>query len=65
MAAPADRLDGLSALDLLRVTRIAGMAAIRAGVLTTRQEKAIDRIVDKAAARKATKRTEATKKGNR
>jgi hypothetical protein len=46
--AAADRLDGLGPLDLLRVTRIAGMAAIRKGELTTRQKAAIDRIVDKA-----------------
>jgi hypothetical protein len=45
---PAGRLDGLGPLDLARVLRIAGMAAIRRGELTTRQEKAIDRIVDKA-----------------
>lgn len=48
----ADRLDGLGPLDLARVLRIAGMAAIRKGTLTTRQEKAIDRIVDKANQRK-------------
>lgn len=54
----ADRLDGLGPLDLLRITRIAGMAAIRKGELTTRQEKAIDRIVDKARER----REQATKK---
>lgn len=56
MATPADRLDGLSALDLARVLRIAGMAAIRNGDLTTRQERAIDRIVDKARERKAAKK---------
>lgn len=55
---PADRLDGLGPLDLARVLRIAGMAAIRKGSLTTRQEKAIDRIVDKANER----REQATKK---
>jgi hypothetical protein len=43
-----DRLDGLGPLDLARVFRIAGVAAIRGGELTTRQEKAIDRIVAKA-----------------
>jgi hypothetical protein len=53
---PADRLDGLGPLDLLRVTRIAGMAAIRKGDLTTRQMRAIDRIVDKANERKAAKK---------
>lgn len=53
---PADRLDGLGPLDLIRVTRIAGMAAIRKGELTTRQMKAIDRIVDKARERKAAKK---------
>jgi hypothetical protein len=51
MAAP-DRLDGLGPLDLARVIRIAGMAAIRKGELTTRQKTAIDRIVDKANERK-------------
>jgi hypothetical protein len=49
---PADRLDGLGPLDLARVIRIAGMAAIRKGELTTRQMRAIDRIVDKANERK-------------
>jgi hypothetical protein len=39
-----DQLDGLNALDLARVYRIAGMAAIRQGTLTTRQKNAIDRI---------------------
>jgi hypothetical protein len=45
---PGDRLDGLGPIDLARVLGIAGMAAIRRGELTTRQEKAIDRIVEKA-----------------
>jgi hypothetical protein len=46
--AAGDRLDGLGPIDLARVLRIAGMAAIRRGELTTRQEKTIDRIVEKA-----------------
>jgi hypothetical protein len=53
--AASDRLDGLNPLELARVLRIAGMAAIRKGELTTRQEKAIDRIVDKAKARQVEK----------
>lgn len=57
MATPGDRLDGLGPLELARVFRIAGMAAIRKGELTTRQEQAIDRIVDKARERREKKET--------
>jgi hypothetical protein len=49
---PADRLDGLGPLELARVIRIAGMAAVRKGELTTRQKNAIDRIVEKARTRR-------------
>ncbi|MFJ1581765.1 hypothetical protein ACIOC1_00310 [Streptomyces sp. NPDC088197] len=52
---PVDRLSGLSPLDLARVLRIAGMAAIRKDVLTTRQEKAIDRIAERARQRREQK----------
>jgi hypothetical protein len=47
-----DQLDGLNAFDLARVYRIAGMAAIRSGQLTTRQKNAIDRIVNNAKGRR-------------
>jgi hypothetical protein len=47
-----DQLDGLNAFDLARVYRIAGMAAIRSGQLTTRQKNAIDRIAANAKARR-------------
>jgi hypothetical protein len=47
-----DQLDGLNAFDLARVYRIAGMAAIRQGTLTTRQKNAIDRIVANAKRRR-------------
>lgn len=57
MATPGDLLDGLSPLDLLHIARIAGVAAIRKGELTTRQERAIDRIVDKARERREKKET--------
>jgi hypothetical protein len=48
----SNQLDGLNALDLARVYRIAGMAAIRQGTLTTRQTAAIDRIVANARKRR-------------
>jgi hypothetical protein len=48
----ADQLDGLNAFDIARVYRIAGMAAIRNGELTTRQKNAIDRIVANAKRRR-------------
>jgi hypothetical protein len=50
-----DRLDGLSPFDLARIARIAGTAAFRKGVLTTRQQHAIDRIIDAARTRAASK----------
>lgn len=53
--AAADKLDGLSPLDLVRVYRIAGMAAIRKGELTTRQKNAIDRIAENANKRREQK----------
>ncbi|MFF7158105.1 hypothetical protein [Streptomyces sp. NPDC008139] len=53
--AAVDRLAGLSPLDLVRVARIAGMAAIRNDTLTTRQEKAIDRIAERARQRREQK----------
>jgi hypothetical protein len=41
----------LTAREAAAITRITGMAALRRGQLTTRQMKAIDRIIDGARAR--------------
>lgn len=45
--------DNLNARELARILRIAGMAALRKGVLTTRQQNATDRIIDAANKRAA------------
>lgn len=53
--ATTDQLDGLNPLELAACLAIAGVAAIRQGQLTTRQENRIDRIVAKAKKRQATR----------
>lgn len=47
--------DNLSAADLARIARITATAVMRKGVLTTRQQTAIDRIVKAANERAAAK----------
>jgi hypothetical protein len=48
--------DNLNALELARIARIAGTAAFRGGVLTTRQQNRIDAIINAANKREAAKR---------
>lgn len=48
--------DNLNAVELARIARIAGTAAFRGGVLTTRQQKRIDAIINAANKREDTKR---------
>lgn len=48
--------DNLNAADLARIARIAGVAAFRKGVLTTRQQKVIDQIIAAADKRAANNR---------
>jgi hypothetical protein len=48
--------DDLSHGDVARIARITVVAALRGGVFTTRQKKAIDRITEQAKKREAKKR---------
>lgn len=54
--------DDINHTEAARIGRITVMAAIRGGVLTTKQEKTIDRILAKAKKREDAKRAEAAKK---
>ncbi len=51
--------DDINHTEALEIGRILAMAAIRRGVLTTRQENRIDKILARAKAREDKKRAEA------
>lgn len=54
--------DDIGHLDLARIARISAVAAMRGGVLTGRQKRALDRIAKQAKAREDKKRAEAKKR---
>lgn len=54
--------DDINHAEAVRIGRIAAVAALRGGVMTTKQEKTIDRILAAAKKREDAKRTEAAKK---
>lgn len=55
--------DDINHTEALRIARIAAVAALRGGVMTTKQQNALDRILAKAKTREDAKR--AAKEGNR
>ncbi|WP_157874337.1 hypothetical protein [Streptomyces sp. AcH 505] len=48
--------DDIGHLDLARIARISAVAAMRGGVLTSKQKRALDRIAKQAKAREEKKR---------
>lgn len=50
--------DDVNHIEFAEITRISAMAALRGGVLTTRQQKRIDAILIRAWKREEKKRTE-------
>ncbi|KIF69232.1 hypothetical protein HY68_12575 [Streptomyces sp. AcH 505] len=59
---PISDNDDISHLDLARIGRISAVAALRGGVLTSKQKRALARIAEQAKQREDKKRAEAKKR---
>lgn len=59
---PISDRDDIGHLDLVRIARIGAVAAMRGGVLTSKQQRALDRIAKQAKEREDKKRAEAKKR---